>query len=148
MVKKFLSLNSEILGTGTNSEKLKKLICSLYFFVLTSIITAIAVNVTKDIQSKSLFLTRPTIGHYFTSRNEIQKGADEIFEKINELDCIVVPIGGGGLISGISIVAKKINPKIKIFGVESDLYPSAYNKFKKKNYWVIYNYIYDCCSYK
>ena len=42
----------------------------------------------------------------------------EIFEKINELDCIVVPIGGGGLISGISIVAKKINPKIKIFGVQ------------------------------
>ncbi len=40
------------------------------------------VNVTRDIQSKSLFLTRPTIGHYFTSRNEIQKGADEIFEKI------------------------------------------------------------------
>ena len=57
----------------------------------------------------------------------------EIFEKIKELDCIVVPIGGGGLISGISIVAKKINPKIKIFGVESDLYPSAYNKLKKKN---------------
>ena len=57
----------------------------------------------------------------------------EIFEKINELDCIVVPIGGGGLISGVSIVAKKINPKIKIFGVESDLYPSTYNKFKKKN---------------
>ena len=40
------------------------------------------VNVTKDIQSKSLFLTRPTIGHYFTNRNELQKGADEIFEKI------------------------------------------------------------------
>ncbi len=40
------------------------------------------VNVTKDIQSKSLFLTRPTIGHYFTNRKELQKGADEIFEKI------------------------------------------------------------------
>ena len=40
------------------------------------------VNVAKDIQSKSLFLTRPTIGHYFTNRKEIQKGADEIFEKI------------------------------------------------------------------
>ena len=39
-------------------------------------------NVPKDIQSKSLFLTRPSIGHYFTNRNEIQKGADEIFEKI------------------------------------------------------------------
>ena len=40
------------------------------------------VNVPKDIQSKSLFLTRPTIGHYFTNRKETQKGADEIFEKI------------------------------------------------------------------
>ncbi len=40
------------------------------------------VNVPKDIQSKSLFLTRPTIGHYFTNRNELQKGADEIFEKV------------------------------------------------------------------
>ena len=40
------------------------------------------VNVTKDIQSKSLFLTRPTIGHYFTNRIELQKGADEIFEKV------------------------------------------------------------------
>ena len=40
------------------------------------------VNVPKDIQSKSLFLTRPTIGHYFTNRHELQKGADEIFEKV------------------------------------------------------------------
>ena len=40
------------------------------------------VNVSKDIQSKSLFLTRPTIGHYFTNRKELQKGADEIFKKI------------------------------------------------------------------
>tara|TARA_A100001015_G_scaffold316012_1_gene429249 strand:+ start:51 stop:1025 length:975 start_codon:yes stop_codon:yes gene_type:complete len=40
------------------------------------------VNVPKDIQSKSLFLTRPTIGHYFTNRDELQKGADEIFEKV------------------------------------------------------------------
>ena len=39
------------------------------------------VNVTKDIQSKSLFLTRPTIGHYFTNRKELQKGADEILKK-------------------------------------------------------------------
>ncbi len=40
------------------------------------------VDVPKDIQAKSLFLTRPTIGHYFTSRDELQKGADEIFEKV------------------------------------------------------------------
>ena len=40
------------------------------------------VNVPKDIQSKSLFLTRPTIGHYFTNREELQAGADEIFKKV------------------------------------------------------------------
>ena len=40
------------------------------------------VNVPKEIQSKSLFLTRPTIGHYFTTHDELQKGADEIFEKV------------------------------------------------------------------
>ena len=39
------------------------------------------VNVPKDIQSKSLFLTRPTIGHYFTNRKELQNGADEILKK-------------------------------------------------------------------
>jgi len=40
------------------------------------------VDVPKDIQSKSLYLTRPTIGHYFTNRKELQAGADAIFEKI------------------------------------------------------------------
>ena len=40
------------------------------------------VDVPKDIQSKSLYLTRPTIGHYFTNRKELQDGADAIFEKI------------------------------------------------------------------
>ena len=40
------------------------------------------VNVPKDIQSKSLFLTRPTIGHYFSNQKELQAGADAIFEKV------------------------------------------------------------------
>ena len=41
----------------------------------------------------------------------------EIIEELENLDCIVVPIGGGGLISGIAIAAKSINPNIKIVGV-------------------------------
>jgi threonine dehydratase len=36
-----------------------------------------------------------------------------------EVDAIVVPIGGGGLISGVSMVAKSFNPRIRVFGVES-----------------------------
>jgi len=40
------------------------------------------VNVPRDIQSKSLYLTRPTIVNYFTNRKEFQEGADAIFEKV------------------------------------------------------------------
>ena len=37
----------------------------------------------------------------------------ELLEKIPDLDCLIIPIGGGGLISGIAVAAKSINPKIK-----------------------------------
>ena len=40
------------------------------------------VNVPQDIQPKGLYLTRPSIGQYFTNRKELQEGADEVFEKI------------------------------------------------------------------
>ena len=40
------------------------------------------VNVPKDIQSKSLYLTRPTMDHYFTNRKETQEAADEVFKKV------------------------------------------------------------------
>ena len=43
------------------------------------------VNVPKDIQPKGLYLTRPSIGQYFTNRKELQAGADQIFEKIKFL---------------------------------------------------------------
>lgn len=44
----------------------------------------------------------------------------EILEELPYLDCIIVPIGGGGLISGIAAAAKSINPNIKIIGVEPE----------------------------
>ena len=44
--------------------------------------------------------------------------AMEIIEELPDVDYILVPIGGGGLITGISALAKMINPKIKIIGVE------------------------------
>ncbi len=44
----------------------------------------------------------------------------ELFEDLNDIDVIICPIGGGGLISGISLAAKEINPKIKIIGVQAE----------------------------
>jgi threonine dehydratase len=44
----------------------------------------------------------------------------EILEQVKNCESIVVPIGGGGLISGIAVAAKSINPKIKIFGVQAE----------------------------
>ncbi|MBX3043080.1 MAG: threonine ammonia-lyase [Candidatus Kapabacteria bacterium] len=43
----------------------------------------------------------------------------EIFEQLREVEYVFVPIGGGGLISGIAIALKNLNPNIKIIGVEA-----------------------------
>lgn len=44
----------------------------------------------------------------------------EIFEQLRDVDDVLVPIGGGGLIAGIAIALKQLNPKIRIIGVEAD----------------------------
>ncbi len=56
----------------------------------------------------------------------------ELIEDVPDVDTLVVPIGGGGLISGISIAAKALNPKIRIYGVEAELYPSMFDAIKGK----------------
>jgi threonine dehydratase len=50
-----------------------------------------------------------------------------------DLDTLVVPIGGGGLISGISVAAKALKPEIDIIGVQSALYPSMYRLLRGEN---------------
>ena len=51
----------------------------------------------------------------------------EMLEDAPELDTLVIPIGGGGLISGIATAAKAIKPDIQVIGVEAELYPSMKN---------------------
>jgi threonine dehydratase len=54
----------------------------------------------------------------------------EMLGSAPEIDTLVVPIGGGGLISGMAVAAKALKPGIRIIGVQAALYPSMYNAIK------------------
>ncbi len=53
----------------------------------------------------------------------------EMLKDVPELDVLVVPIGGGGLISGIALGAQHLKPDIDVYGVQADMFPSMYNVF-------------------
>ncbi len=54
--------------------------------------------------------------------------AIEMLADVPALDTLVVPIGGGGLISGVATAAKAIRPDIRVIGVQAELYPSMWAK--------------------
>ena len=51
----------------------------------------------------------------------------EMIEDKDDFDCLVVPIGGGGLMSGMATVARALKPDIEMVGVQAELYPSMYS---------------------
>src|ERR1700680_2611880 len=56
----------------------------------------------------------------------------EMLASVPDLEVLLVPIGGGGLISGIAVAAKTLKPGIEIIGVQAALYPSMYNLIKQQ----------------
>jgi threonine dehydratase len=57
----------------------------------------------------------------------------EMFEEVADLDVLVIPIGGGGLIAGNAIAARGLRPQVEVVGVEAALYPSMRNAITGAN---------------
>ena len=74
-----------------------------------------------------------TFVHPFDDENVIAgQGtiALELLKDLDNIDAIVVPVGGGGLISGIAYTAKQIRPSVKVYGVQVAGAPSMYNSIR------------------
>jgi threonine dehydratase len=54
----------------------------------------------------------------------------EMLEDVPQLDSLIVPVGGGGLISGCAIAAQGMKPGLEVFGAQSELYPAMYDALK------------------
>jgi threonine dehydratase len=57
----------------------------------------------------------------------------EMLEDVPDLDVLAIPVGGGGLASGMGTIARAMRPDIKLIGVEASLYPSMFNLLKHEN---------------
>lgn len=56
----------------------------------------------------------------------------EILNQLDNIDAVAVPIGGGGLISGVAYTVKSLRPQIKVYGVQAANAPSMFESLKKK----------------
>ena len=57
----------------------------------------------------------------------------EILSQLPEVDAVVVPVGGGGLISGVAYAIKKLHPEIKVYGVQAEGAPSMKESLEKED---------------
>jgi threonine dehydratase len=57
----------------------------------------------------------------------------EMLEEAPDLDTLVIPIGGGGLIAGNAVAARAVSPSIEIIGAEAELYPSMWNALRDEH---------------
>lgn len=59
--------------------------------------------------------------------------AAEMIEDAPELDAMLVPVGGGGMVSGMAVAARAMRPNLEVVGVETSLYPSMWNALHQQN---------------
>ena len=82
-----------------------------------------AYNKAVEMQEKS----GATFIHPFNDENVIAGQGTiglEILDQIPDVDAVIVPVGGGGLISGVAFAIKSLNPNVKVYGVQASGAPS------------------------
>ena len=88
-------------------------------------------TVAETLQAKSDFTMIPPFDHLDVIAGQ-GTAALEIFEEVGHLDALLVPCGGGGLLSGSAIAAKNIAPNCRVIGVEPELADDATKSFYTK----------------
>ena len=58
----------------------------------------------------------------------------EILQDLPTVDAVIMPAGGGGLLSGVAACIKQVNPRVKIIGVQAEGAPAIYRSFKEREY--------------
>ncbi len=87
-------------------------------------------GVYDDAYNKALELQKEynyTFVHPFDDENVIAGQGTiglEILDQLSDVDAVVVPVGGGGLISGVAFAIKNLNPNVKVYGVQASGAPS------------------------
>ena len=97
-------------------------------------------GVYDDAYNKAVELQKEhnyTFVHPFDNENVIAGQGTiglEILDQMADVDAVIVPIGGGGLISGVAFAIKQLNPNIKVYGVQAAGAASMYNSFHDHKY--------------
>ncbi|MFW9822493.1 MAG: threonine/serine dehydratase [Candidatus Thorarchaeota archaeon] len=99
-------------------------------------VTVIQEGNFDEIEAKAMDLSQKENIPYLSPYNDLEVIAGqgtiglEIYEQIEKVDSIVVPVGGGGLISGIALVAKTLYPGVEIIGVQTKGASTMYESWK------------------
>lgn len=88
-------------------------------------------TVAKELQSKHGFTLIPPFDHLNVIAGQ-GTAALELFEEVGNLDLLLVPCGGGGLLSGSAISSKSMSPDCKVIGIEPELGDDATKSFHTK----------------